>query len=79
MQENVDKDFVEAGRGTVEGGPGKGGWNMASVSSPRGNSFEEAKLRFQDVEMAMTKKSGTVVGTCILYMYIYAYCMCIAC
>ena len=59
VQVNVDKDFVEAGRGTLEGG--KGGWNMASVSTPRGNSFEEAKLRFQDVEMAMTKKSGTVV------------------
>ena len=55
----VENDFVEAGRGTLEGG--QGGWNMAAVSTPRGNSFEDAKLRFQDVQASMKKKSGTVV------------------
>ena len=55
----VENDFVEAGRGTLEGG--QGGWNMAAVSTPRGNSFEDAKLRFQDVQESLKKKSGTVV------------------
>jgi len=59
VKEAVDFDFIEAGRGTVL--PGKGGWNMASVSQPRGSSFEDAKLRFDDVQMAMKQTSGTVV------------------
>lgn len=59
VQQAVDGDFIEAGRGTVlESG---GGWNMASVSQPRGTSFEDAKLRFEDVKMAMKKTSGTIV------------------
>jgi hypothetical protein len=31
---------------------------MKSVSQPRGKSFEEAKLRFEDIEMALKEKSG---------------------
>jgi hypothetical protein len=58
VQQAVDSDFIEAGRGTPIPG---GGWNMATVSEPRGSSFEDAKLRFQDVEMAMKKSAGTVV------------------
>lgn len=59
VKENVDNDFLEAGRGTFN--EEKGGWNMATVSEPRGRTFEEAKLRFEDVQMAMKAKSGTVV------------------
>lgn len=59
VQQAVDGDFLEAGRGTVlDTG---GGWNMASVSQPRGSSFEEAKLRYEDVCVAMKKTAGTVV------------------
>ena len=58
VQMAVDNDFIEAGRGTPIPG---GGWNMATVSEPRGSSFQDAKLRFQDVEMAMKQTSGTVV------------------
>lgn len=59
VQQAVDSDFLEAGRGTVlDTG---GGWNMASVSQPRGSSFEEAKLRYEDVCVAMKKTAGTVV------------------
>jgi len=54
----VNSDFLEAGRGTFKDGSG---WNMASVSKPRGTSFEDAKLRFEDVQMAMMQKGGTVV------------------
>eukprot|EP01041_Mallomonas_annulata_P005431 gene5431-10893_t len=59
VKNNVDKDFLEAGRGTFS--EGKGGWNMAAVSQPRGNTFQDAKLRFEDIQMAMKAKSGTVV------------------
>eukprot|EP00607_Mallomonas_marina_P007498 CAMPEP_0182417090 /NCGR_PEP_ID=MMETSP1167-20130531/1504_1 /TAXON_ID=2988 /ORGANISM="Mallomonas Sp, Strain CCMP3275" /LENGTH=355 /DNA_ID=CAMNT_0024590385 /DNA_START=370 /DNA_END=1437 /DNA_ORIENTATION=+ len=59
VKEHVEKDFLEAGRGTFE--EGKGGWNMATVSQPRGRTFEDAKLRYEDVQMAMKAKSGTVV------------------
>jgi len=58
VQRAVDGDFIEAGRGTPIPG---GGWNMASVSQPRGSSFEDAKLRFQDVQVAMKQTAGTVV------------------
>lgn len=59
VEEAVENDFVEAGRGTLDGG--QGGWNMAAVSTPRGSTFEDAKLRFSDVQVALKKTSGTVV------------------
>ena len=59
VKESVENDFLEAGRGTFD--DNRGGWNMAAVSTPRGSSFEDAKLRFQDVETALQQKSGTVV------------------
>lgn len=34
---------------------------MAAVGQPRGSSFEDAKLRPEDVRAAMAKRSGTVV------------------
>ena len=55
----VDSEFLEAGRGTFQ--EGRGGWNMAAVSKPRGTSFQDAKLRYEDVLEAMAMKSGTVV------------------
>ena len=59
LKTDVDTDFIEAGRGSFE--EGRTGWNMKSVSQPRGNSFEDAKLRFADIEIALKEKSGTVV------------------
>ncbi|CAM9820563.1 unnamed protein product, partial [Chrysoparadoxa australica] len=59
VEHAVESDFLEAGRGTFA--EGRSGWKMAAVSQPRGKSFEEAKLRFKDVEKAMKEKSGTVV------------------
>ena len=52
----VDNEFLEAGRGTFIGG--KTGWKMASVSQPRGSTFQEAKLQFNDVSNALKEKSG---------------------
>lgn len=48
----------QAGRGTFS--QGASGWRMAPVSTPRGKSFEDAKLRFEDVQAALEQKSGTV-------------------
>ena len=59
VKESVDRDFIEAGRGTFS--EKSGGWNMAAVSTPRGSSFDDAKLRFEDVQMALKQTSGTVV------------------
>lgn len=56
LQVAVDSDFLDAGRGVTDG---KGGWKMAAVSQPRGPSFEEAKMRYCDVEAALA--GGTVV------------------
>jgi len=53
----VESDFLDAGRG-VSGGDASG-WKMAQVSTPRGPSFAEAKMRYCDVQEAL--KSGTVV------------------
>lgn len=49
---------AQAGRGTFS--QGSSGWRMAPVSTPRGKSFEDAKLRFEDVQQALQEKSGTV-------------------
>ena len=56
VQHAVDNDFLDAGRGVADG---KGGWKMAAVSEPRGDSFEDAKMRYVDVVDAM--QLGTVV------------------
>ena len=48
----VEADFLDAGRG-VSGGDASG-WKMAQVSTPRGPSFAEAKMRFCDVQVALT-------------------------
>lgn len=39
---------------------------MAPVSTPRGKSFDDAKLRFEDVQRALQEKSGTVREECVL-------------
>jgi hypothetical protein len=59
LKQVVDNEFLEAGRGTFQ--EGRGGWNMAAVSTPRGSSFQDAKLQYQDVLNALAVKSGTVV------------------
>jgi hypothetical protein len=56
LKADVDGDFIEAGRGTFE--EGRTGWNMKTVSKPRGKTFEEAKLRFEDIEIALKERSG---------------------
>lgn len=59
VRKAVEEDFLEAGRGSFK--DGETGWNMATVSQPRGPTFEEAKLRYEDITVAMKQTSGTVV------------------
>mmetsp|Transcript_30142 Transcript_30142/g.39702 ORF Transcript_30142/g.39702 Transcript_30142/m.39702 type:complete len:519 (+) Transcript_30142:46-1602(+) len=59
VAKEVEAGFLDAGRGTFV--DGRTGWQMANVGKPRGKSFEEAKMRIQDVERALSEKSGTVV------------------
>lgn len=56
VRKAVSEDFLEAGRGNFQ--EGRSGWNMAAVSKPRGKTFEEAKLRFEDITVAMQETSG---------------------
>jgi len=59
VAKEVEGGFLEAGRGTfIEG---RTGWQMAAVGKPRGKTFEEAKMRVEDVEKALSERSGTVV------------------
>ena len=59
VEEAVETDFLEAGRGMYK--DGSGGWKMAPVSKPTGNSFQEAKLKFNEVDQVIKTKSGTIV------------------
>lgn len=58
LRKAVDTDFLDAGRGVYdESSPD--GWQMARVGTPRGQSFEDARLLFSEVEASLAK--GTVV------------------
>lgn len=54
LQVAVDSDFLDAQVGDAD----RGGWQMENVAEPRGNSFEDAKVRYMDIEAGM--KKGTV-------------------
>lgn len=56
LEKAVNDDFLDAGRGTTDN---RKGWKMATVSNPRGQSFDEARLTFDDVQKALEK--GTVI------------------
>lgn len=59
VKTSVESDFLEAGRGTFQ--EGRSGWNMAAVSRPKGKSYEDAKLKYDEVEEALRQQNGTVV------------------
>lgn len=52
----LEDDFLDADRGSTDN---RQGWKVASVSNPRGSSFEEARMRLEDVNAALEK--GTVI------------------
>jgi hypothetical protein len=56
LEKAVNDDFLDADRGSTDN---RKGWKVASVSEPRGNSFEDAKMLFEEVEAAL--EQGTVI------------------
>lgn len=56
LEKAVNDDFLDADRGSTDN---RKGWQVASVSEPRGNSFEDAKMLFSEVEAAL--EQGTVI------------------
>eukprot|EP00980_Cylindrotheca_fusiformis_P022241 scaffold9153_cov121-Cylindrotheca_fusiformis.AAC.5 len=56
LEQALEDDFLDASRGSTDN---RKGWKIAAVSSPRGDSFEQARMRFEDVQAAMEK--GTVI------------------
>lgn len=60
VKDAIDGDFMEAGRGCFQ--DGKSGWQMASVSTPKGSSFNDAKLQYDDVLLALKQSNGKRVS-----------------
>jgi hypothetical protein len=56
LEQALEDDFLDASRGSTDN---RKGWKIAAVSNPRGDSFEEARMRFEDVQAALEK--GTVI------------------
>jgi hypothetical protein len=56
LEKAVNDDFLDADRGSTDN---RKGWQVASVSTPRGNSFQDAKMLFSEVQDALTQ--GTVI------------------
>jgi hypothetical protein len=63
-------DFLDASRGSTDN---RKGWSIQPVSTPTGDSFEEARMTYDDVLLALEK--GTVIfnafGTSIYYIVLY--------
>jgi hypothetical protein len=56
LEKALSDDFLDAARGSTDN---RKGWQITDVSVPRGQSFEEARMTFQDVQAALEK--GTVI------------------
>lgn len=52
----LEDDFLDAERGSTDN---RQGWKVTSVSTPRGSSFEDARMTLEDVNAALEK--GTVI------------------
>mmetsp|Transcript_42359 Transcript_42359/g.61877 ORF Transcript_42359/g.61877 Transcript_42359/m.61877 type:complete len:676 (+) Transcript_42359:203-2230(+) len=56
----LEEDFLDADRGSTDN---KKGWKVTAVSTPRGSSFEDARMTLEEVEAALSK--GTVIFSAI--------------
>lgn len=56
LEKAVNDDFLDADRGSTDNARG---WQVSSVSEPRGNSFHDAKMLFSEVQEAL--QQGTVI------------------
>lgn len=56
LEKALEDDFLDAARGSTDN---RKGWKITDVSIPRGESFDEARMTFDDVQSALEK--GTVI------------------
>ena len=56
LEKALDDDFLDASRGSTDN---RKGWAISPVSVPKGDSFEEARMTYEDVQAALEK--GTVI------------------
>lgn len=56
LEKALEDDFLDAARGSTDN---RKGWKITTVSNPRGDSFEEARMTYDDVLAALDK--GTVI------------------
>jgi len=56
LEKALEDDFLDAARGSTDN---RKGWRITTVSNPRGDSFEEARMTYDDVLAALEK--GTVI------------------
>lgn len=56
LEKALSEDFLDASRGSTDN---RKAWQITDVSVPRGQSFEEARMTFEDVKKALEK--GTVI------------------
>ena len=56
LEKALEDDFLDASRGSTDN---RKGWKITAVSNPRGDSFDEARMKFDDVLAALER--GTVI------------------
>jgi hypothetical protein len=56
LEKALEDDFLDASRGSTDN---RKGWSISPVSVPTGDSFEEARMSYEDVQRALEK--GTVI------------------
>jgi len=56
LEKALEDDFLDASRGSTDN---RKGWAISPVSVPKGDSFEEARMTYEDVQKALEK--GTVI------------------
>jgi len=56
LEKALDDDFLDASRGSTDN---RKGWAISPVSIPKGDSFDEARMTYEDVQTALEK--GTVI------------------
>jgi len=56
LEKALEDDFLDASRGSTDN---RKGWAISPVSVPKGDSFEEARMTFEEVQKALEK--GTVI------------------
>ncbi|KAL3898969.1 MAG: hypothetical protein SGARI_006559, partial [Bacillariaceae sp.] len=52
LEQALEDDFLDAARGSTDN---RKAWHITTVSNPRGDSFEEARMTYDDVLQAMEK------------------------